>query len=238
MCVCARVHACDNRITGVICIEHLSRNWKWDREGWRGFRDISPHQSLSPTKTNTHTDFCVNTHAHLSLLITCKWFHLKVTEPAWRSLPGVTHSGMGAINQCSPFWPLSLVSHWIYSSTPRCHIKLLPPASEVSLSRNERVYGNINRPMRWEVLRAAFIREPHNTNGIIARWAGVEPDQCKTIITGWSSRVKRKSYHWVWAEDAGKSNPPQSPKYQAAYEDTKSFTCLFLRGINMRSTPQ
>lgn len=64
VCAFACVCACDNRITGVICIEHLSRNWKWDREVWRGFRDISPHQSSSHTKTNTH--WLIHQHTHTS----------------------------------------------------------------------------------------------------------------------------------------------------------------------------
>ncbi len=33
-----------------------------------------------------------------------------------------------------------------------------------------------------------FIRVWYDTNGIIAGWARVEPDQCKMIITGWSSQ--------------------------------------------------
>lgn len=225
-CVCA----CDNRITGVICIEHLSRNWKWVRKVWRGFREISPHQSPSHAKTNTHTDLYANTHTPFP-------------PDNMQMIPPEGHRGSvavastrnafrcGRINQCSPLWPLSVVSHWIYSSTPRCHIKFLPPASEVSLSQNERVYGNINRAMRWEVLRAAFIREPHNTNGIIARWAGVEPDQCKTIITGWSRFFKTEMLPLGLSSSKGcwrKTLPCRHPLNTKQHTKTQKASRLYL----------
>ncbi len=130
--LCVSVHVClwDNRITGVASIQELEMRW-WCLMGWGGGLGGS---ETSQHKTNTQP----LTYAHPFLLIICKCFHLKVTEPAWRSLPGVMHSSVGAINRCSSFWPLSAVSHWIYSLPPRCHIKFIPPASEVRLSHGTR----------------------------------------------------------------------------------------------------
>lgn len=81
-----------------------------------------------------------------------------------------------------------MVSHWIYSSPPRCHVKFIPlPLKSVSLPEREGLWEH-KLADGMEVLRVPFIRVWYDTNGIIAGWARVEPDQCEMIITGWSSQ--------------------------------------------------
>lgn len=165
-CVFEHVCAWDNRITALICIQHLSRNGKWDGD----VRGVRRHLDSRQTR------------AHLLLPITCKC-------STWRSRS--QRGGRfraGAINRCSPFWPLSAASHWIYSSPPRRHVKFIPlPLKSVSLTEREGLREH--KPADgMEVLRVPFIRVRYVTNGIIAGWARVEPDHCEMIITGWSSQ--------------------------------------------------